>query len=74
MVIWKLQEKFTGGGITLNNVNILDIIYPVGIIVEFANDTNPNNIMVGQVWEQWGQGCVVVGAGTNTDKMVILVH
>ena len=27
---------------------ILDLIYPVGIIIEFDNNTNPNNIMLGQ--------------------------
>ena len=47
---------------------ILDLIYPVGIIIEFDADTDPNTIMQGQVWQEWGQGRVVVGAGSYTDK------
>ena len=31
---------------------ILDIVYPVGIVLEFTNGTNPNDIMQGQTWER----------------------
>ena len=31
---------------------ILDIVYPIGIIQQFYDGTDPNNIMQGQVWEQ----------------------
>lgn len=46
---------------------ILDIVYPVGTILEFDSDTNPNSIMHGQTWVEWGQGRVVIGAGSGTD-------
>lgn len=31
---------------------LLDAIYPIGIVVEFVNGTNPNEIMLGQKWEK----------------------
>lgn len=42
---------------------ILDLIYPVGIIIEFDSNTNPNNIMLGQQWEEFGAGRVLIGVG-----------
>ena len=42
---------------------ILDIVYPIGIIVEFASNVNPNDIMQGQQWELYGQGRVTVCKG-----------
>lgn len=31
---------------------ILDLIYPVGIVIEFVNSVDPNECMYGQVWEK----------------------
>lgn len=32
--------------------NIYNAIYPIGIVLQFDNDTNPNNMFTGTVWEQ----------------------
>lgn len=31
---------------------MINLFYPVGIIVQFSNDTNPNNLYPWQTWEQ----------------------
>lgn len=43
------------------NENIINIIYPVGIIVEFNNSVDPNVIYSGTVWSHYGKGRVTVG-------------
>lgn len=40
---WKLQIDAT---------NVFNTIYPVGIVLQFDNATNPNNSFPGTVWEQ----------------------
>lgn len=45
---------------------ILDIVYPIGIIVEFASNVDPNNIMHGQQWELYGQGKTTVCKDSGT--------
>lgn len=45
---------------------ILDIVYPIGIIVEFASNVNPNDIMHGQQWELYGQGKTTVCKDSGT--------
>lgn len=40
--------------------DILDIVYPIGVIVEFASYVDPNDIMLGQQWELYGQGKTTV--------------
>lgn len=47
-----------GGGATPRQ--ILDIVYPIGILVEFAKNVDPNDIMLGQKWELYGQGKTTV--------------
>ena len=47
-----------GGGLCRK---VLDLIYPVGILVEFAENYNPNDHFYGQVWVKYGQGRVTVG-------------
>lgn len=47
--------------------NLINTIYPVGISLEFKLDVNPNTLWPWQTWEEWGQGCVVIGAGTHSD-------
>lgn len=36
--------------VTIQARQILDIVYPVGMVLMFNNGTNPNNIMHGQTW------------------------
>lgn len=36
--------------------NIYDAIYPIGIVLQFDNATNPNNKFTGTVWEQITDG------------------
>jgi hypothetical protein len=40
---------------------LLDRFYPIGVIIEFNNNTNPN-ITIGGRWEQHGTGRVTVAA------------
>lgn len=44
---WKLQIDVT---------NVFDTIYPIGIVLQFDNATNPNNAFTGTVWEQITDG------------------
>ena len=43
--------------------NIVNVMYPVGIIVEFAKDVDPNATWVGTTWERMSNGRVLVSAG-----------
>lgn len=43
--------------------NIVNVMYPVGIIVEFAEDVDPNTAWVGTTWERMANGRVLVSAG-----------
>lgn len=36
----------------INASNIYNAIYPIGIVLQFDNATNPNNAFTGTVWEQ----------------------
>ena len=45
---------------------ILDIVYPIGIIIEFAENVNPNDIMQGQQWQLYGEGRVTVCKDSGT--------
>ena len=45
--------------------NIVNVMYPVGIIVEFAKDVDPNATWVGTTWERMSNGRVLVSAGTS---------
>lgn len=52
----------------LHTGSIWDIIYPIGTIYETTSSTfNPNNAFGGQ-WEQFGEGKVLIGAGTGYDS------
>lgn len=44
---WKLQ---------IDASNIFNTIYPIGIVLQFDNATNPNNAFTGTVWEQITDG------------------
>ncbi|QHR68771.1 putative tail fiber protein [Escherichia phage flopper] len=40
----------------INANNIYNSIYPIGIVLQFDNATNPNNMFTGTVWEQITDG------------------
>ena len=40
----------------INANNIYNAIYPIGIVLQFDNATNPNNVFTGTVWEQIDDG------------------
>ncbi len=40
----------------INANNIYNAIYPIGIVLQFDNATNPNNAFTGTVWEQIDDG------------------
>lgn len=40
---WKLQ---------IDALNVFNTVYPIGIVLQFDNATNPNNSFPGTVWEQ----------------------
>ena len=44
---WKLQ---------IDASNVFNTIYPIGIVLQFDNATNPNNAFTGTVWEQITDG------------------
>ena len=46
----------------INANNIYNAIYPIGIVLQFDNATNPNNSFTGTVWEQITDGRAVRAA------------
>ena len=44
-------------------LELYDLIYPVGIVVEFENSTDPNSVFPGTTWIVTQKGQVAVGAG-----------
>ena len=47
---------------------LLNLLYPIGIILEFGQDMDPNSKFIGQTWEEYGAGRVTIAAGSYTDK------
>lgn len=37
---------------TVTALDVFDVVYPIGIVLQFDNATNPNNVFTGTVWEQ----------------------
>lgn len=46
--------------------NVFDAIYPIGIVLQFDNATNPNNSFTGTVWEQITDGRAARAATSAT--------
>ncbi|VXA54665.1 conserved hypothetical protein [Acinetobacter proteolyticus] len=49
---------------------LIDRIYPVGIIIEFAADVNPNSTLAGTTWVRHGEGKASVGLSTQENDPV----
>lgn len=45
--------------------SLYDRIYPIGIIIAFGNDTDPNEAFKGTSWERTAEGRVIVGRSPN---------
>lgn len=50
----------------INANNIYNAIYPIGIVLQFDNATNPNNAFTGTVWEQITDGRAARAATSAT--------
>ncbi len=47
---------------------IVNTYPPVGTVMTFADDTDPNEIWPNTDWEKFGEGRVLIGAGTYTEN------
>lgn len=45
----------------LTSLAVVNLIYPVGIVVDFSVNTNPNAIWSGTIWERFAEGRTTVG-------------
>lgn len=63
---WAEQAKIYAGALNLSY--IVDTILPVGIIIEFTNNTDPNELYQGTKWDKMDGGRVLVSAGTYTES------
>lgn len=48
--------------------NIVNVMYPAGIIVEFAADVDPNTVWQGTTWERMPAGRVLISAGQYSES------
>ena len=53
---------------SMTTLELVNVIYPVGIIVSFAAEFNPNEAWAGTTWEQMEAGRVLISAGTYTEN------
>lgn len=44
-----------------NDKPLLDVMYPVGIVIEFGKDINPNTLFANTKWEVYGEGRGTMG-------------
>lgn len=63
---WAEQAKSYVGSFDLSF--IINAILPVGSIIEFVNDTDPNELYQGTTWVKMDAGRVLISAGTYTEK------
>ena len=63
---WAEQAKAYAGSLNLSF--IINTVLPVGSIIEFINDTDPNELYQGTTWVKMDAGRVLISAGTYTEK------
>ena len=63
---WAEQAKSYVGSFDLSF--IINAVFPVGAIIEFINDTDPNELYPGTTWVKMDAGLVLVSAGTYTEN------
>lgn len=52
----------------MTTLEIVNIMYPVGMIVEFASDVDPNTVWPGTTWSKMDAGRVLVAAGEYSES------
>lgn len=52
----------------MTTLELVNLLYPVGIIAEFTNDTDPNEIWPGTTWSKMDAGRVLVAAGEYSES------
>lgn len=52
----------------MTTLEIVNIMYPVGMIVEFASDVDPNTVWSGTTWSRMDGGRVLVSSGSYSDS------
>ena len=62
---WAEQAKTYVGSLDLSF--IINAILPVGMIIEFTNDTDPNELYQGTTWVKMDSGRVLVSAGSYVE-------
>ena len=63
---WAEQAKAYAGSLNLSF--LINAFMPVGVIIEFINDTDPNKLYPGTTWVKMDAGRVLVSAGTYTES------
>lgn len=67
---WEQAEVDTQYVCQFFKTQLLDIVYPVSIIITNTCDVNPsiwNKLLAGTRWDRYGRGKIFVGEGTGTD-------
>ena len=63
---WAEQAKAYAGSLDLSF--IINALLPVGALIEFINDTDPNELYPGTTWVKMDAGRVLISAGTYTEN------
>lgn len=66
--VYTKAEIDTALGTKTNTADLVNILYPVGIIVEFAADVDPNTVWQGTTWERMPAGRVLISAGQYSES------
>ncbi|ALG42671.1 phage baseplate protein [Megasphaera elsdenii] len=63
---WAMQAKEYAGSLDFSF--LLNAFLPVGALIEFINDTDPNELYPGTTWVKMDAGRVLISAGTYTEN------
>lgn len=61
-------KKSIEDAVSFNMSSIINTLLPVGIIIEFTNNTDPNELYPGTTWVKMDAGRVLISAGTYTEN------